>query len=417
MKNYFIKNALISTIRLTVALSFIFFSSNANSNSADQDSGHEWSLSNGTSVSSDVSVCIYRDEKTANLFAAGEWTSRIGPGLETCSERVRANLNLRLLYLDFDPSSGDYLRYEHGSGHYAVRCNGRPSSGNYSPCRSSFLTFASPQALDHKVFDSRSFINILRKAKVVNALEQEREKVLAQERHDQYVKDFELVATLEGIESFENKYTGNDPDGFIQKLHNLKTELEAGLLKVYRDKFFAAKSSSDIQAFIDEYKNNDPDGVLRMAYLRLVEVKKIEALARYRNNYEGATTSSEFQSFITDYENNDPDNLVPIARKKLGAALKAEKELQLRKDHEEFAERQRKELDDLAFKIIRCNREIEHAQKAIEREREIVNISGYENKIVLRQAGEMIVYCRESVARDYKAYRKKGGTKMIYELK
>jgi hypothetical protein len=345
---------------------------------ASKTDGTEWNISFSTAPSGCTAVCLYRDKKTAGLFSSGDWKTRIGSGEETCKEKLLASPATRTLYLYFD-SSGEYRRYEHGSGLYAVQCFGRASGTNYSPCKSDFMGIASPQATDYRVFDRRSFIAILREADTIGILERYKTKLDAEEKHESYlryfaqattldeinafeqryedydpdnlifrlrerrtelmteldrkkaaelhtlyVNEYESALTLDSIKAFEDKYAKNDPDDLIAKLAQRKRDLMSKWLDRYREKSVSAKSSSVIEEFIAEYGANDPEGLATQASNKLTAVKEMERLNDYRERYNKAKTARELQSFISDYEKWDPNKLVGIAKKKLVAAIREE---------------------------------------------------------------------------------------------
>ena len=361
-------------------LVFLCASGIALAGAANKTDGTEWNIAFSTAPSECATVCLYRDKTTAGLFSSGDWKTRIGSGEETCKEKLLASPTTRTLYLYSDQSSnGKYRRYEHGSGLYAVQCFGRASTDSYSPCKSDFMSIASPQATDYRVFDRHSFIAILREADTIGILERYKTRLDAEERHesylhyfaqattldeisafeqkyqdydpdnliprlrerrieliaeldhkkaaelhDIYIKEYESALTLDAIQSFEIKYTNNDQDNLIEKLALRKHDLMRKWLNNYRAKYVAAKSSPEIEAFIAEYINNDPEGLASQASNKLAAVREKVRLDTYRERYNKAKTARELQSFITDYEKWDPDHLINTIKKRLVAAIRDE---------------------------------------------------------------------------------------------
>ena len=59
---------------------------------------------------------------------------------------------------------------------------------------------------------------------------------------------------------------------------------------------------------------------------------------------------------------------------------------------------------------IRCKRDGKRAREAIDR------VLGYVNKLALREAGEMIVFCNRQMPISYEEYLRLGGRKRYSEL-
>lgn len=200
----------------------------------------------------------------------------------------------------------------------------------------------------------------------LDRLEKARLTTEAEKSRKEYLRAYEVAQSLALIIEFETRYAAKDPDCLIPKLANLKLQLE-------------------YQEYLDIHAHAD--------------------------------TADKLADFIAKYENNDPDELVPKAQNRLPQMQKQERAERDRLDREMIAEQKRKELDSIASRIIVCNRQTSSAYQAIDREREIAQVSGYENKFFMRQAGEIIVSCRNSVRRDFDDYRKKGGSRSLAELK
>lgn len=181
----------------------------------------------------------------------------------------------------------------------------------------------------------------------------------------------------------------------------------------YLHAYWAAKSLALIREFETRYADNDPDGYIP----KLASLKSQMEHQEYLDSHAHADTAGKLAEFIAKYENNDPDGLVQDGRNRLPQMQKQERTERDRLDREMIAEQKRKELDSLASRIVWCNRQTSSAYQAIDREREIAQVSGYENKLLMRQAGEIIVSCRNSVRRDFDDYRKKGGSRSLAELK
>lgn len=203
------------------------------------------------------------------------------------------------------------------------------------------------------------------------------EVAAAEKARQDYLSAYEAAKSLPLINEFETRYAGNDPDGLIPKLASLKSQLEH---QDYFDSLAQADTADKLAAFIAKYENNDPSGIVPAAKKRLSQLQKQEQAEQERRNRE----------------------------------MIAEQE---RRNLEIIAAQKHRELENLASRIVWCNHQTLSAHQTIDREREIGQVSGYENKLLLRQAGEIIVGCRDSVGRDYDAYRKKGGMKNLGELK
>lgn len=160
-----------------------------------------------------------------------------------------------------------------------------------------------------------------------------------------------------------------------------------------------ASEQQELRQFLSKPGAWDQFEELRTDYLERKIVRDREV---YLNAYVSSTTLEKLYDFEKRYANNDPDSLIP----KL-APIKANLK------REELS----KEIDLLAQKIRWCHQQTVNARLAIERERRVASVSGYENKMVLRQAGEIIISCQDSIPRDYAEYRKIGGTTALGNLR
>jgi hypothetical protein len=210
-----------------------------------------------------------------------------------------------------------------------------------------------------KKLESTKALALLEKAREDDARES------AKLEREVYLLSFERAKELPAIYEFETHYRDTDTDGLIPKLSSLKTELE------YR---------------------------------------------QYRSRYSEATTSDRLSAFIAQYGSNDPDSLLPEAQKRLPQLEKEEAAERRRSEQRNQAQQKQQALAKLEDGISWCNSQSTIARRAIDRERQIAAVSGYENKISLRQAGEIIVFCRERSARDFAEYRKQGGKKALADI-
>lgn len=194
---------------------------------------------------------------------------------------------------------------------------------------------------------------------------QESQATAAKSEREEYLSRFEAAKTLPAIQDFEKRYAGNDPDGLIPKLSALKPQLE-----------------------LDEY----------------------------RSKFAGATTSAQLAAFISTYEGNDPENLVPEAKKRLPVLQSQEEQARLSAQRTAQERENAKNLAKLEGSITWCKSQSSAARQTIEREHRIGTVSGYENKLALRQAGEMIVMCQDRVEQDYAEYKRQGGKKALADI-
>ncbi|MDB5874659.1 MAG: hypothetical protein JWQ07_4101 [Ramlibacter sp.] len=208
-------------------------------------------------------------------------------------------------------------------------------------------------------------LDALREARAFDLLDEfKRAEVDSREREriERYRSAFRDATTLEAIAAFETLYRGNDPDGLISQLAPLKQRVQ---LETYRQKFASMQTVDEIQAFIDDYIANDLEGRL------------------------------------------------PQARRMLANALnKAAAESKRAVEARATADKQRA-LEELERRIASCYRDSAAAQDRLDQENRIGMVSGFVRKDVLRQAGEIIVYCEDQLQRDHAEYRKLGGTRPL----
>jgi hypothetical protein len=320
----------------------------------------EWHISPLNNPSAmHAQICLYRDKATAGIFSSGDWKAEIlQTQLVDCAERMTADLDQRLVYLDVPGTwqQGLYL-----AGRADAFCPDNFPSHEYSPCTSYF--FASADG-DYRTISFDRIKEMIKESGLVALLDIERQN-WEQKKQDAnvgrvaYLAAYEQAMTLEDIRKFETTYESNDPDGLIEKLADKKAKLE---LQECRDRFTSAKTSQD------------------------------------------------YASFIADYKGKDPANLVPEAQRKLTEIEKIEV------DKTEAAQRQTK-LEELEFQIAWCKDQTEMAQSAIKREKEIGSVSGYVNTSALHQAGEIIVSCKASISNSYAEYHRLGGMKKLASIR
>lgn len=229
------------------------------------------------------------------------------------------------------------------------------------------------------VFDndlSRDGIGLALSDESYHRFELLRSELLDPEIRQEYLREFEAAESLVLINEFKNKYAYQDPDSLIPKLAPLKAQLEH---QEYLDLYAQADTTEKLENFIGRYENNDPDELVLKAKNRLTKIKIKERA-----------------------EQDILDNKI-IAEKK-------------QREIDSVVTQKQRVIDNLASKILWCNRQILFAHQTINKEREIAQVSGYENKFTLRQAGEIIVNCRNSIKRDFEDYRRKGGTRSLAEL-
>lgn len=326
----------------------------------------EWEMTLQESDSSDVEiVCLYRDKASAGLFSKGNWKAELGPYLkEECVEMLDAKLEQRTLFLHF--VSRNWQRGNYDANKADVYCNSNYAQNAYG-CYSEFFVdvdgFAfraiSPERVDSIIKES-GLIALLEKRRTKRQREKEEAKQAV------YLEAYKQATTLELIHKFEVTYAGNDTDELIIKLAEKKSQLEQ---QKYRDRFASAKTAKDFLLFIADYDGRDIDGLVPEARLRLAEIERNEAAER-------------------------------------DAVLKQAE-----------ANRLQTELNKLERQIVWCKNQSSMAQKAINRENEIGSVSGYVNTDRLHQAGEIIVYCKDSISKSYAEYKQRGGVRPLAALK
>lgn len=314
-----------------------------------------WLLSNRSP--NFVKVCFYRDKATSGLFSRGVWKATLDPNSPVaCEEGLSADLEKRMLYLYFAPHN--WQRFGHQAGKADAYCR----RNEYGCSSAFFIEAVSP---DYRVISSERIYEIINESDLIPLLEVQVTKAhLAKEaaKRVAYLQAYEQATTLESIQQFEATYAGNDSDELIAKLADKKAALE---LQKYRDRFASAKTSND------------------------------------------------FSSFIVAYEGKDIENLIPEARRRLTAAEKQEAAKNEAAQRQAEVERKQSELGKFERQIAWCKSQSAMAQKAINRENEIGTVSGYVNKDRLHQAGEIIVSCKDSIAKNYAEYRQQGGKRPL----
>lgn len=199
-------------------------------------------------------------------------------------------------------------------------------------------------------------------------------------------------------------------DGVAEKLAPAKRAYErCQYLVEYKDAITLEK----IRAFEIRYAGNDPDGLIE----KLAATKRQLKTDRYHQGFASMSEISDLEAFIADYANDDPDGKVPevrhkLTREKLRVAAEAKKAAE-----EKAASDKAKAIADVERQIIWCKRQSISAYQAIDREKQIERVSGIVNKMVLRQAGELIVACEESIPNNFAEYKRLGGTKTLAQLK
>lgn len=304
-----------------------------------------------------VKVCFYHDKATACFFSRGDWKASIDPNSpEACVEGLNADLEKRTLYLYFAPFN--WQRYGHQAGKADAYCR-----RNEYGCSSDF--FVEAVSPDYRAISPERIDDIVKESGLIAILEDQiakKQRAKEAAKWAAYLQAYEHATTLESIQQFEATYAGNDSDGLIVKLADKKASLE---LQKYRDRFASAKTSND------------------------------------------------FSSFIVAYEGKDIENLVPEARRKLSEAERSEATERDAAQQQTEANHRQSELNRLERQIAWCKNQSAMAQKAINRENEIGTVSGYVNKDKLHQAGEIIVSCKDSNAKNYAEYRQQGGSKPL----
>ncbi len=320
-----------------------------------------------------LKTCLYRDKSSAGLFSRGEWRAAVAPADEAlCQEVLYADLDGKVLSLraPLMQSTGQFLQ-----GELYIHCTssggtvGTGATGEGDPCSSEFFA----------PYPANPRYRVLRRAAVSEAVQQSN-----------------LVAALEQ-----------------HKAHQLK-EQEQQALAQYRREFEAAKRSlAAIKAFEDRYAGNDPENLIP----QLSGVKRELWLAEYRTRFDTMQGVAAIEAFIADYQGDDPDGKIGLAKVRLEEAQRTAQAHAQAQEAEKAAQQKAKALSDKEHEIVVCQRETERAERAIAREQQVGRVSGYVNKMTLREAGEMIVFCQEKIPKAYAEYKRLGGTRPLNELR
>ena len=323
-----------------------------------------WKLNFVTRLNADLmKVCLARDRADSIQGQRSRWRAVVNPGNQAeCQEILWADTGRKVLYYvaPLMKSTGTFVQ-----GGLFIHCapsNHRTPTGTH--CHSEFFRAheANPR---YRILEPVLVREAVRESGLVAALEtgiQVEQGRLSARRLAAYRQAFQDAGTLEAIDTFERSYRGSDPEGLIQQLQPLKSTL---LLQQYRRRFASMRDLKEIEAFIADYGMNDPDGRLPDARKRLAEEQR-----------------------------------------------KAEAEA-VRQAAEKEAIRKHDELQSLEREIGDCKRQIDFARAAIERESRIGAISGYENKVILREAGERIVGCEDRIPKRFAQYKRLGGVKSL----
>lgn len=317
-----------------------------------------------------LKTCLYRDKSSAGLFSRGEWRAAVAPADEAlCQEVLYADLDGKVLSLraPLMQSTGHFLQ-----GELYIHCTpsgGTGATGGGDPCSSEFFA-PYPANPRYRVLRRGTVSEAVQQSNLVAALEQHKANQLKEQEQRalaQYRREFEAAKrSLAAIKAFEARYAGNDPESLIPQLSGVKREL---WLAEYRARFDSMQGVAAIEAFIADYQDDDPDGKIGLAKMRLEEAQRL------------AQAHAQAQ------------------------------------EAEKAAQQRAKALSDREHEIVVCQRETERAERAIAREQQVGRVSGYVNKMTLREAGEMIVFCQERVPKTYAEYKRLGGTKSLSELR
>ena len=320
-----------------------------------------------------LKACLYRDKSSAGLFSRGEWRAAVAPADEAlCEEVLYADLDGKVLSLraPLMQSTGQFLQ-----GELYIHCTpsggtgGAGATGGGDPCSSEFFA-PYPANPRYRVLRRGAVTEAVQQSNLVAAVEQHRAHQLREQEQRalaEYRREFEAAKrSLAAIKAFEDRYAGNDPENLIPQLSGVKREL---WLAEYRARFDSMQGVAAIEAFIADYRGDDPDGKIGPAKVRLEEAQRI------------AQAQAQAQ------------------------------------DAEKAAQQKAKSLAEKERQIAYCHRETEVAEKAIAREQQVGRVSGYVNKMTLREAGEIIVFCQEQIPKAYAEYKRLGGTKSLNELR
>lgn len=306
-----------------------------------------------------IQICIYRDKTTSSFFSNGNWKATFGHApSDICEDRLTADLINQILYLSIPNflRQGGYL-----VGRADAYCPSNITRSEYSACTSNFFVKSS-ESVNYRNFNLNALYLIGEEAGLFVNLDKMRATKLAEierRKHDIYLQEFKDATTINSIEQFENRYANEDPDGLIKYLAQRKETLQ-------RD--------------------------------------------QQRKRYESAKSAKDYSDFIATYGTNDLEGLVP-------SAIIKKSESEKREAIESEVLKKQSQLSELEGQILHCLNITNQAKTSIERENKIGQVSGYVNKKVLREAGEVIVMCQENIPKIYAEYRKKGGLKTLSSIR
>jgi hypothetical protein len=105
--------------------------------------------------------------------------------------------------------------------------------------------------------------------------------------------------------------------GVFPQLVSMREEYK---IRIYREKFDAAKNSNDYKSFIAlvERTGFDPDKRLEIARKALADFE----LKQYRQYFSNANSIGDCEQFIQQYSQYDPEHLVPKVKKRLDGLKK-----------------------------------------------------------------------------------------------
>lgn len=323
-------------------------------------------------------ICMYRDKASSGLFTRGDWKAVVNPAdKKLCQEVLYADIPAKVFYLD-NRKRDIHCPPNDGRGESNLCSPARPmncknptleaKSSDYDVCSSEFFTPFNGNP-SYRVLQPSLVSQAIRESKLIAVIDQyvvsEANRAMVEEIAT-YHSAFESAKTLDSIKVFESKYANNDPEGFIAKLAEPKRALQ---LEEYRQRFTSMRDIGEIESFISDYANDDPDIRLPAARRRLVDEQRKATVEAKR---------------VAD---------------------------------EKVANEKTKSLSEQEREIIWCKRQSVSAREAIDHENQIGRVSGYVNKMILRQAGEIIVSCNESMPKNFGEYTRLGGKKSIAELK
>lgn len=315
--------------------------------SASAQGSGEWRLGHVTKASSSyVRACLGRDKASAGLFSKGEWRVAIQPdGPVPCTEMLYLDIPAKVAYVEAPlmQSTGAFLQ-----GQLYIHCGPDGGSAGSYLCNSEFFEPYGANSR-YRVLRPSLIVEAIRQSGLVAAVDQYQAAQDSRRRADAqaaYRRDFEAAKTLEAISAFESKYGSNDPEGLVPQLAQLKSSLR---------------------------------------------------LAEYRRRYEAIRDSKDIEAFIKDYAADDPDGKVPEARSRLEQEQQRAAAEALKAGQQKEAAQRQATVQQLEQRIAVCERDTAAARQTISRERRIGAASGYENKLALRQAGEVIVACEDIV--------------------